>query len=114
MTFVMTRAFLTDSTVCIGCKACEVACKEWNGIPADGFRLTGMSYDNTGALGHSTWRHVKFIERSFGSPGGGPSALAADAGYRSNVFRWDFSSDVCKHSRDGHPRLPLVTDRPAP
>ena len=23
-------AFLTDSTLCIGCKACEVACKEWN------------------------------------------------------------------------------------
>jgi formate dehydrogenase iron-sulfur subunit len=93
----MTSAFVTDSTVCIGCKACEVACKEWNGIPADGFRLTGMSYDNTGALGHSTWRHVKFIERSFGSLGAGPSTLAADAGYRSNVFRWDFSSDVCKH-----------------
>jgi len=96
----MVTAFLTDSTVCIGCKACEVACKEWNEIPADGFRLTGMSYDNTGGLGHSTWRHVKFVERPFGSLrslGVGPSALAADAGYRSNAFRWDFSSDVCKH-----------------
>jgi formate dehydrogenase iron-sulfur subunit len=86
----MITAFLTDSTVCIGCKACEVACKEWNDIPGDGFRLTGFSYDNTAALGHSTWRHVKFIERS------GPAA-AGDAGYRSNAFRWDFSSDVCKH-----------------
>ena len=55
-------AFLTDSTLCIGCKACEVACKEWNGIEADGLNLTGFSYDNTMALGHSTWRHVKFIE----------------------------------------------------
>jgi formate dehydrogenase iron-sulfur subunit len=78
----MITAFLTDSTVCIGCKACEVACKEWNQIPADGFRLTGMSYDNTAALGHSTWRHVKFVERP---------AAAGDP------FRWDFSSDVCKH-----------------
>jgi formate dehydrogenase iron-sulfur subunit len=86
-----TFAFLTDSTLCIGCKACEVACKEWNEVPSDGFRLTGFSYDNTVGLGHSTWRHVKFVERS------GPAAGPADAGYRSNVFRWDFSSDVCKH-----------------
>jgi formate dehydrogenase iron-sulfur subunit len=77
--------------VCIGCKACEVACKEWNGIPGDGFTFTGFSYDNTAGLGHSTWRHVKFVER--GSAPLGP----ADAGYRSNTFRWDFSSDVCKH-----------------
>ena len=84
-------AFLTDSTLCIGCKACEVACKEWNDVPSDGFRLSGFSYDNTVGLGHSTWRHVKFVERS------GTSAGPADAGYRSNAFRWDFSSDVCKH-----------------
>ena len=25
--------FFTDTTVCIGCKACEVACKEWNACP---------------------------------------------------------------------------------
>ncbi|MER5526369.1 4Fe-4S dicluster domain-containing protein [Streptomyces sp. NPDC002677] len=55
--------FFTDTSVCIGCKACEVACKEWNGVPADGFDLLGMSYDNTGALGASTWRHVAFIEQ---------------------------------------------------
>jgi formate dehydrogenase iron-sulfur subunit len=75
-----TTGFFTDSTLCIGCKACEVACKEWNQVPADGYVWTGRSYDNTGALGHSTWRHVKFVERT---RGGGPA--------------WDFSSDVCKH-----------------
>ena len=75
-----TTGFFTDSTVCIGCKACEVACKEWNEVPADGYVWTGRSYDNTGALGHSTWRHVKFVEHT---RGGGPA--------------WDFSSDVCKH-----------------
>ena len=90
----MTTAFLTDSTLCIGCKACEVACKEWNGVPADGFTFTGTSYDNTGGLGHSTWRHVKFVERSFDP---GTAVASADAGYSSNAFRWDFSSDVCKH-----------------
>jgi len=87
-------AFLTDSTVCIGCKACEVACKEWNDVPGDGFTFTGFSYDNTQGLGHSTWRHVKFIERSLPPDPGDP---AADGGYLSNSFRWDFSSDVCKH-----------------
>jgi formate dehydrogenase iron-sulfur subunit len=55
--------FFTDTSVCIGCKACEVACKEWNAVPDDGFNLLGSSYDNTGALGASTWRHVAFIEQ---------------------------------------------------
>ncbi|MEU9246256.1 4Fe-4S dicluster domain-containing protein [Streptomyces sp. NPDC048385] len=55
--------FFTDTSVCIGCKACEVACKEWNAVPEDGLVLTGMSYDNTGGLGADTWRHVAFIEQ---------------------------------------------------
>jgi formate dehydrogenase iron-sulfur subunit len=58
----MATGFFTDTTLCIGCKACEVACKQWNQLPADCFELTGMSYDNTGALGATTWRHVAFIE----------------------------------------------------
>ena len=81
-------AFLTDSTLCIGCKACEVACKEWNGIDADGMDFTGFSYDNTTALGHSTWRHVKFVE---GSPQPGIG------GNDAQIMSWSFSSDVCKH-----------------
>lgn len=81
-------AFLTDSTLCIGCKACEVACKEWNGIEEDGLNWTGNSYDNTGAVGHSTWRHVKFVEHSpeVGLGGNAPE-----------LNTWAFSSDVCKH-----------------
>jgi formate dehydrogenase iron-sulfur subunit len=55
--------FFTDTSVCIGCKACEVACKEWNLVPDDGFNLLGMSYDNTGMLGANSWRHVAFIEQ---------------------------------------------------
>jgi formate dehydrogenase iron-sulfur subunit len=81
-------AFLTDSTLCIGCKACEVACKEWNQIPYDGFDWKGFSYDNTGGLGHSTWRHVKFVE-------GG--AVPGIGGNSPESFSWGFSSDVCKH-----------------
>jgi formate dehydrogenase iron-sulfur subunit len=55
--------FFTDTSVCIGCKACEVACKEWNNVPEDGLALSGMSYDNTVGLGADTWRHVAFIEQ---------------------------------------------------
>jgi formate dehydrogenase iron-sulfur subunit len=80
--------FLTDSTLCIGCKACEVACKEWNGVAEDGLNWSGFSYDNTGAVGHSTWRHVKFVEGK-PQPGFGGNA--------SEQLSWEFSSDVCKH-----------------
>ena len=56
--------FFTDTTVCIGCKACEVACKQWNDLPADGSEFRkGGSYDHTGALSASTWRHVRFVEQ---------------------------------------------------
>jgi formate dehydrogenase iron-sulfur subunit len=76
--------FFTDTSVCIGCKACEVACKQWNGVPDDGpLDLLGMSYDNTGGLGANTWRHVAFIEQPAADPVEG--------------MRWLMSSDVCKH-----------------
>jgi formate dehydrogenase iron-sulfur subunit len=81
-------AFLTDSTLCIGCKACEVACKEWNELPDDGFAWSGLSYDNTKALGHSTWRHVKFVERE---------PVLGLGGNAGDHISWEFSSDVCKH-----------------
>ena len=84
-------AFLTDSTLCIGCKACEVACKEWNGVGEDGLNWSGYSYDNTGAVGASTWRHVKFVEETPVSGLGGNAADQAS---------WTFSSDVCKHCEE--------------
>jgi formate dehydrogenase iron-sulfur subunit len=87
-----TTAFLTDSTLCIGCKACEVACKEWNGVAADGYEWSGYSFDNTGAVGHSTWRHVKFVETP---PVPGLGGNAAD-----KLPTWGFSSDVCKHCEE--------------
>ncbi|MFI9243550.1 4Fe-4S dicluster domain-containing protein [Streptomyces sp. NPDC053086] len=67
--------FFTDTSVCIGCKACEVACKEWNAIPEDGLELTGMSYDNTRGLGADSWRHVAFVEQR--KPSGGQEAGVA-------------------------------------
>jgi formate dehydrogenase iron-sulfur subunit len=109
--------FFTDTSVCIGCKACEVACKEWNAVPEDGLLLTGMSYDNSGGLGADTWRHVAFIEQRKplgqqdpgvshqeedvlalarqgpGTPPGEAGATPAGPG----EFRWLMASDVCKH-----------------
>src|ERR671923_1737050 len=104
-------AFLTDTTLCIGCKACEVACKEWNNVPDDNQGFTGESYDNSGALGANRWRHVAFIEQrkplSVGEEA--PDSLVQQAALQGLVddariettedggIRWLMSSDVCKH-----------------
>lgn len=77
--------FFTDPTVCIGCKACEVACKQWNQLPAfddDHQTMSGNSYDNTRKLDGTHWRHVKFIE---------------DFSEDRRNGRWTMLSDVCKH-----------------
>jgi formate dehydrogenase iron-sulfur subunit len=77
--------FYTDTTVCIGCKACEVACKEWNQLPATNGgqnTLSGNSYDNTRRLDGIHWRHVKFVE---------------DFSPDRSQAAWLMMSDVCKH-----------------
>jgi formate dehydrogenase iron-sulfur subunit len=95
--------FFTDTSICIGCKACEVACKEWNAVPDDGLNFTGMSYDNSSELGANRWRHVAFIEKpatpavSLGMPGLGAPATQADEATGGTDFQWLMSSDVCKH-----------------
>jgi len=85
--------FYTDTTVCIGCKACEVACKQWNQLPADGFGWTGNSYDNTGELSATSWRHVKFVEQF----ADGHPQVSGSAPGPSHDGRWLMMSDVCKH-----------------
>jgi formate dehydrogenase iron-sulfur subunit len=103
--------FFTDTTICIGCKACEVACKEWNNVPDETQGFTGESYDNSGALGANRWRHVAFIEQrkplSVGEEA--PDSLVQQAALQGLVddariettedggIRWLMSSDVCKH-----------------
>ncbi|HZO60365.1 MAG TPA: 4Fe-4S dicluster domain-containing protein [Solirubrobacterales bacterium] len=97
--------FFTDTTVCIGCKACEVACKQWNDLPADGsLSRAGGSYDHTGELSASTWRHVRFVELV--EPAADRRAQEAEALAASPVDvaqavagmdSWIFMSDVCKH-----------------
>jgi len=103
--------FFTDTTVCIGCKACEVACKQWNDLPADGSQFKkGGSYDHTGDLSASTWRHVRFVELLEPSPELQQEAIGAlpaipPAGELPDLVamaegtgsKWLFMSDVCKH-----------------
>jgi formate dehydrogenase iron-sulfur subunit len=81
----MANGFFTDTTLCIGCKACEVACKQWNQLPSDGYEFSGNSYDNTMALGGTTWRHVAFVEQ------------AAPVDAPPSDTKWLMMSDVCKH-----------------
>ena len=101
--------FFTDTTLCIGCKACEVACKEWNRIPDSMQGFTGKSYDNTLGLGADTWRHVAFIEQR--KPAGIDAAERSlveaaalnrladqdgvDTYQEGDGLRWLMSSDVC-------------------
>jgi formate dehydrogenase iron-sulfur subunit len=107
--------FFTDTTVCIGCKACEVACKEWNQVPdrlSSQAGFSGESYDNTRDLGADTWRHVAFIEQRVGLGSDGIVAdslvqaaaveqLADESGLQTyqegDGLRWLMASDVCKH-----------------
>jgi formate dehydrogenase iron-sulfur subunit len=119
--------FFTDTTTCIGCKACEVACKQWNDLPADGSQFKpGGSYDHTGELSASTWRHVRFVELLEPSPALASEAIGAlpaippaqellgSSGALPSIppahelpdlvamaervgTNWVFMSDVCKH-----------------
>jgi formate dehydrogenase iron-sulfur subunit len=91
--------FFTDTSVCIGCKACEVACKEWNVIPEDGLVWTGESYDNTSNLGANSWRHVAFIEQRKPLLLEGETA-ALDDDPLGSLFRTEFGTvvvqeDIC-------------------
>jgi formate dehydrogenase iron-sulfur subunit len=82
------KGFFTDTSVCIGCKACEVACKEWNQLPANEPQFLADSYDNTGQLDAQNWRHVKFLE---------PEARLTASTTAGNGQAWLMMSDVCKH-----------------
>jgi formate dehydrogenase iron-sulfur subunit len=103
------KGFFTDTTVCIGCKACEVACKEWNKIPDSPKGFSGHSLDNTLDLGANTWRHVAFIEQkvpvdvesgaSFveAAARGGLAKEGIATYQEGEGIRFLMSSDVCKH-----------------
>jgi formate dehydrogenase iron-sulfur subunit len=97
------KGFFTDTSICIGCKACEVACKEWNDVPENDFAMLGTSYDNSHSLNANQWRHVAFVEKpapttDLGMPAVRPGFESGDAEAGDTPdFRWLMSSDVCKH-----------------
>ena len=103
------KGFFTDTSVCIGCKACEVACKEWNQVPASPKGFSGHSLDNTLALGANTWRHVAFIEQKVpvdvdsgaslveAAQRGGLAKQGLATYQEGEGMRFLMSSDVCKH-----------------
>jgi formate dehydrogenase iron-sulfur subunit len=82
------KGFFTDTSVCIGCKACEVACKEWNQLTGDQPAFLADSFDNTGRLDAENWRHVKFLE---------PAARLTATTTVGDGQAWLMMSDVCKH-----------------
>jgi formate dehydrogenase iron-sulfur subunit len=78
--------FFTDTSVCIGCKACEVACREWNQLPSKGVGFLGDSLDNTGELSGQTWRHVQILDH-----------VPDETLGTGNGAAFLLMSDVCKH-----------------
>jgi len=86
--------FFTDTSLCIGCKACEVARKEWNGMPEDGLHWAGRSHENSGGLGADTWRHVAFVEQPVRVGAHEPNFQRDAEG-----LRWLMASDVCRAAR---------------
>jgi formate dehydrogenase iron-sulfur subunit len=79
--------FFTDTSICIGCKACEVACKEWNQLEGNSPAFLD-SFDNTGQLDAQNWRHVKFLDN-----------VADQPATTGNGTAWLLMSDVCKHCK---------------
>jgi formate dehydrogenase iron-sulfur subunit len=72
-----------DTSKCIGCKACQVACQQWNGLTAEDTAFTG-SYTNPPDLSAANLNVVKFFEIE--KPGG--------------EVRWLFMADRCRHCDD--------------
>jgi formate dehydrogenase iron-sulfur subunit len=75
-----TLAMFTDTSLCIGCRACQVACKQWNELPSEQPEWTG-SYQNHATFTDKTYRLVRFMEKP--QPNG--------------ELAWLLMSDVCKH-----------------
>src|ERR1700751_2088697 len=87
---------LIDTTTCIGCKACEVACVEWNDMP-----FTQTTFDNTYQTMPDTrwnyWNLILFREVKKGSDGAIGDFAEGD---NSDNLMWIFRKDQCMHCAD--------------
>ncbi len=100
--------FFTDTSICIGCKACEIACKQWNELPAIDPVWSGTSYDNTKQLGATTWRHVQFIEQIERAQ---PAAEIAPAAAMPTLPLFEQQGSITQ-SEQSTPELPSATALP--
>ena len=75
-----TLAMFTDTSLCIGCRACQVACKQWNELEMEAPVWTG-GYQNQEHFTQDTFRLVRFIEEP----------------KQNGDLAWLLMSDVCKH-----------------
>lgn len=76
------KAFLIDTTRCTACRSCQVACKQWNKLPAEGTVNRG-SYENPPQLTAHLYNQIKFIETE-----------------KSGELRWHFLNKRCMHCGD--------------
>lgn len=74
---------LYDMTKCTGCRGCQLACKQWNALPAAQTKNNG-SYQNPPDLQPNTWMLIRFQEMSDGNGG----------------VKWIFRKDACMHCTD--------------
>jgi formate dehydrogenase iron-sulfur subunit len=72
-------AALVDLSRCTACRACQVACKQWNELPGEKTVNRG-TYQNPPDLSVSTYTLIRFKE----IPDGGE-------------MRWNFFKDQCRH-----------------
>jgi formate dehydrogenase iron-sulfur subunit len=70
---------LVDTSTCIGCKACEVACQEWNDLPPEATTQTG-TYQTSPELTSSLWNLIRFREHE-----------------EEGVLKWLMRKDQCMH-----------------
>ncbi|MCP4716754.1 MAG: 4Fe-4S dicluster domain-containing protein [Deltaproteobacteria bacterium] len=77
------KLMLVDLSKCTGCRACQVACKNWNGLPAENTRCTG-TYQNPPDLSPHTYTLIRFQEIDDGKGG----------------LKWLFRNDKCFHCAD--------------
>lgn len=73
------KAFLIDTTRCTACRSCQVACKQWNKLPAEGTVNRG-SYENPPDLTPHLYNQIHFIEKDQG-----------------DGLRWLFVNKRCMH-----------------
>lgn len=96
------KGFFVDTTKCTACRGCQVACKQWNGLPATKTKQTG-SHQNPKDLSAATWRLVNF--REYNGPDGKPV--------------WYFFSEACRHclsplcksTADNYDKRAIIVDK---